>query len=180
MNERYLIAAALWIGWSLPFIPRAAAPREKAVIKAPSARWGMILEGVAGGLVSGIPADTVAAWRIVAAILMGLVAIVTVTFALRHLDKQWRFDAGLNADHALIRTGPYAVVRHPIYAGMFAMVLATGLLISRWPALAAGVVIFVIGTEIRVRVEDRLLQSRFGEEFEAYAGRVVAYVPYVR
>jgi protein-S-isoprenylcysteine O-methyltransferase Ste14 len=180
MLTRYFIAFVFWLAWLLPFIRKAARPREQAVVKDPSARWGMILEGVASGIVWSIPSDTVPAWRILVAVFMAAVGILTITLALRHLDKHWRFDAALNANHALIRTGPYAVVRHPIYAAMFAMILATGLLLAPWPVLLAGTVIFIVGTEIRVHAEDRLLRSRFGEEFDSYSTRVPAYVPFIR
>jgi protein-S-isoprenylcysteine O-methyltransferase Ste14 len=40
--------------------------------------------------------------------------------------------------------------------------------------------IFVMGTEIRVRVEDELLAARFGEQFLAYRRSVPAYVPFLR
>jgi len=63
---------------------------------------------------------------------------------------------------------------------MFAMLLAAGLLLARWPMLIGGIVMFVVGTEIRVRAEEKLLRSHFGEEFEGYARRVSAYVPFIR
>jgi protein-S-isoprenylcysteine O-methyltransferase Ste14 len=53
-------------------------------------------------------------------------------------------------------------------------------MLSRWPAIVVAVLMFVIGTEIRVRSEDELLRSRFGAEFEAYAAGVRAYIPFVR
>jgi protein-S-isoprenylcysteine O-methyltransferase Ste14 len=180
MGTRYAIAVALWIGWMLPFIHKAAGTREKAVVKDSSARWGIILEGIAFGIMWGIPALEVPPWRIVIALLFGAIGILTTRHAVQHLDKQWRFDAALNANHKLVRSGPYAVVRHPIYAGMFAMLLAAGFLLARWQVLIGGVVIFVIGTEIRVRAEEKLLRARFGEEFEAYTRQVSAYVPLVR
>jgi len=180
MGMRYALAAALWVGWMLPFLHKLAGPKQKAVVKDPTARWGIILEGIAYGIVWGVPAFEVPLWRIALALLFGAVGILTTRLAVRHLDKQWRFDAALNTNHLLVRTGPYAVVRHPIYTGMFAMLLAGGFLLSQWPALIAGVIIFVIGTEIRVRAEEKLLRSRFGEDFESYSSSVSAYVPYVR
>jgi len=180
MGTRYALAAALWIGWMLPFIHKAAGPRAKAVTKDPTARWGIILEGVAYGILFGIPAAEVALWRIAAGLILGIIGIVTTRGAVRHLDKQWRLDAALNANHELVQTGPYALVRHPIYSGMFAMLLSAGLLLSRWPVIVAGILIFLVGTEIRVRAEEQLLRSRFGEAFDAYSRRVSAYVPFLR
>ncbi len=177
---RYAIAVALWVGWALPFLHKAVMPRPKAVAKDPSARWGIILEGVSYGIMWGIPADSVPLWRVVIGLLFGALGILTTRVAMQHLDKQWRFDAALSADHKLVQSGPYAIVRHPIYTGMFAMLLAGGFLITRWPVLIAGVTMFILGTEIRVRAEDTLLRSRFGEEFETYSRNVWAYVPFVR
>jgi protein-S-isoprenylcysteine O-methyltransferase Ste14 len=180
LQTRYLIAVALWVGWSLPFIHKAGVPRQRAVARDPTARWGIILEAVAFGVVWGTPAYEIPMWRVVIALLWGAAGIVTTRIAVLHLDKQWRFDAAINANHLLVQSGPYSVVRHPIYAGIFAMLLATGFLLARWPVLVIGVVLFLVGTEIRVRAEEKLLRSRFGEEFEAYARRVSAYVPFVR
>jgi protein-S-isoprenylcysteine O-methyltransferase Ste14 len=100
--------------------------------------------------------------------------------ATRALGEHWRMDAGLNADHELVRIGAYRVVRHPIYASMLCVFVATGLMITPWEWFFAAAVVFVIGAEIRVRVEDKLLVSRFGEQFRQYARETSAYVPFVR
>jgi protein-S-isoprenylcysteine O-methyltransferase Ste14 len=52
--------------------------------------------------------------------------------------------------------------------------------VSRWPLFLAAVVLFLVGTEIRVRIEERLLQSRFGDTFREYARTTPAYLPLVR
>jgi len=70
------------------------------------------------------------------------------------------------------------VVRNPIYTGMFGMLLATGLAISHWIGLLIAVIVFAIGTLVRVRSEEKLLREAFGEEFVAYAGKVPAVVPF--
>jgi len=180
MATRNLIAAGLWIVWLLPFALRSAGPRKKAVVKDTGARWGAILEGLACLITWKFTDPQAAIWRIVPGVVFGLAGVAAAWLGVSHLDKQWRFDAALNADHELVRRGPYAFVRHPIYAGLFAMLLSTGLLLARWEAVLAAIPIFLVGTEIRVRSEDRLLRSRFGTEFEAYSRRVSAYVPFIR
>jgi protein-S-isoprenylcysteine O-methyltransferase Ste14 len=60
---------------------------------------------------------------------------------------------------------------------MLGMLLATGLAISQWAALLVALIIFFIGTTIRVRSEEKLLREAFGEKFEAYARKVRAIVP---
>jgi len=100
--------------------------------------------------------------------------------ARRVLGKQWRIEAGLNADHELITSGPYRILRHPIYTSMLCTLLGTGVLITPWWLLLTSIAIFVAGTEIRVHVEDSLLGSHFGGRFQDYKQRVPAYIPFLR
>jgi protein-S-isoprenylcysteine O-methyltransferase Ste14 len=178
----YFILIALWIAWILPFVTRRRGGGQKASITVRNARWGMILQGIAFGIASihlpWQPPPSVI--RTVIAIAFGLVAVFFAWASTTFLGKQWRFDAALNPDHNLIQTGPYAIVRHPIYASMLLMVIATALLVSNWIVLAIALVFYFIGTEIRVRIEENLLVSRFGNDYEQYRRRVSAYLPGVR
>jgi protein-S-isoprenylcysteine O-methyltransferase Ste14 len=81
--------------------------------------------------------------------------------------------------HELVMRGPYGIVRNPIYLGMFGILVATGLAVSRWQALVTSVVLFLTGTELRIRSEEKLLRPAFGEKFEEYARRVPAFFPRV-
>ena len=107
-------------------------------------------------------------------------ATILVWSAVFRLGRQWRFDAALVPDHELVRTGVYGLVRHPIYTSFFCFFLATGLLVAPNWVLTIATVLFVIGTEIRVRVEDGLLASQFGAQFRDYKGKVPAYLPFVK
>ena len=120
-------------------------------------------------------------FEVATAIITMVLAIGSVWFisaAVRTLGKQWSLAARVLEGHNLITTGPYNVVRNPIYTGMFGMLLATGLAISHWIGLLTAVIVFAIGTLVRVRSEEKLLREAFGEKFVAYAGRVPAVVPF--
>jgi protein-S-isoprenylcysteine O-methyltransferase Ste14 len=118
--------------------------------------------------------------RILASMVAGLIAAALSWTSVKHLGKQFRVNAGLYEDHELVRTGPYGIVRHPIYSSLLAILLSTILLPTPWRWVAVSLVLFVVGTEIRVRTEDKLLASRFGPEFAEYRKKVPAYVPFVR
>jgi protein-S-isoprenylcysteine O-methyltransferase Ste14 len=60
------------------------------------------------------------------------------------------------------------------------MFLATGAAWTWWPLLVAASIPFLVGTEIRMQAEDRLLAERFKESFTAYRSRVRAYIPLIR
>ena len=62
---------------------------------------------------------------------------------------------------------------------MLCMLLGAGLLLARIPLLAVALVFFIAGTEVRIRIEDRLLAERFGAAFDEYRRRVDAYVPFL-
>lgn len=100
-----------------------------------------------------------------------------VNAAARRLGKQWSLAARIVEDHDLIQDGPYRFVRNPIYTGMFGMLVATGLTVSPWPPLLCASAIFLTGTYIRVRIEERLLQETFGPKFDAYKRKVPAVIP---
>lgn len=170
-----------WIAWSLAFIkPQKLAAGKEKVVRAPASRWGIFLVTLAFACVwtyirpVGFHKTTAAL-----ALSMVLAPLSTglVWGATRHLGKQWRYEAALSDDHELIQTGAYSRVRHPIYASMFGMLTATGAAYTWWPMWIAGTVFFLIGTEIRIAAEDRLLAERFGDVFLAYRSRVRAYFP---
>jgi len=54
------------------------------------------------------------------------------------------------------------------------------LILTSWLLLIAAILIFLVGTEIRVRIEDGLLALQFGEDFTAYKRKVPAYIPWLR
>ncbi|MFS8084040.1 MAG: methyltransferase, partial [Acidobacteriota bacterium] len=99
--------------------------------------------------------------------------------AIRTLGKQWSLAARVLEGHKLVTEGPYRIVRNPIYTAMFGMLLATGVAISHWSGLLIAIIVFAIGTVIRVHSEEKLLREAFGAEFEAYAQRVPAVVPFI-
>ena len=120
--------------------------------------------------------------EIALAVLTMALAIGSVWFvsaAVRTLGKQWSLAARVLEGHKLVTEGPYSVVRNPIYTGMFGMLLATGLAISHWIGLLIAIAVFAVGTAIRVHSEEKLLREAFGQEFENYARKVPAVVPFL-
>jgi protein-S-isoprenylcysteine O-methyltransferase Ste14 len=148
---------------------------------------GVALQGLSYALVWGVHREpftpifpgnellTIATSIIAIAAAVGSVWLILAS--VRTLGREWSLTARLVEGHKLATTGPYAYVRHPIYSGMLGMLLATGLAISRWEAILAAVVIFLTGTLIRVRSEERLLREAFGKIFDDYAHRVRTIIP---
>jgi protein-S-isoprenylcysteine O-methyltransferase Ste14 len=115
-----------------------------------------------------------------AAIAIGVGSVALAWYAVFHLGRQWRIQAVVTEDHELITSGPYAWVRHPIYLAFLGMVASWSMATCPWPVCAAACGLFVVGTEIRVAAEDRLLERAFPKEAPSWKRNVAAYLPWVR
>jgi len=178
-----------WFGWVGTFFFKkspAKAP-EKVAKKDPVSRVGIGLQMVGFALVFSLqrrplgPIVPMLPWMewVVAGVqvvIAGLSVWLSAS-AVRTLGKQWTYVARTIEGHELITEGPYHLVRNPIYLGMFGMMVAFGLSLTLWPALLGAIVIFLIGTFVRIRSEEKLLRATFGEQFEDYARRVPAFLP---
>jgi len=175
--------AALWIAWAYPYAFRAphVQKRESITVAGPT-RIGLALEtaSVVMALLPGAATPRTSPLALLAAFVAGIAGAVLAWTAVQHLGRQFRVHAGLYVDHELVSSGPYSIVRHPIYASVLALLVTTIILRTSWKMAVAALVVFVIGTEIRVKSEEKLLASRFGPKFFAYKKRVFAYVPFIR
>ena len=85
-----------------------------------------------------------------------------------HLGRYWSDKVVVQTGHQLIRTGPYAHLRHPIYSGVLLGVAGTALVVGEWRGVIAFLLLFTNYT-VKARKEDRILADHFGEEFFQYA-----------
>jgi protein-S-isoprenylcysteine O-methyltransferase Ste14 len=94
------------------------------------------------------------------------------------LGRNWSAEVAFKQDHELIQTGPYAIVRHPIYTGMLGMALGTAIDYGR----ASGFVVFAllcVGAWLKSRQEERLMADHFPDAYRHYKDRVHALIPFV-
>jgi len=177
----YALIAAGSVLWAAPF-PFFRKGRKGLSALDRRARWGVLLECLGYTLLwqGSFWTRSPAPWRTAVSILLFAAAGALSWTSARALGRQLRVDAALGAEHELICSGPYRLVRHPIYTSMLCVVLGTGLLISPWYLLAAALAIFLAGTEIRMRVEEDLLEARFGDRFRRYRRDVPRFIPFVK
>ena len=94
-----------------------------------------------------------------------------------HLGRLWSSAVTVKEAHRVIDTGPYALVRHPIYTGLLeaalASAVATGTAVS-----VAGFGLVALGIWLKARLEERLLGSALGPgAYRAYRRRVPMFLP---
>ena len=83
------------------------------------------------------------------------------------LGEYWSARVTLKEGHQLIRSGPYAYVRHPIYTGMLLGCIGAALVVGEWRGVVAVVLLFAAHSRKALR-EESLLTKEFGEEYLAY------------
>ncbi|HWD29713.1 MAG TPA: isoprenylcysteine carboxylmethyltransferase family protein [Rhizomicrobium sp.] len=97
-----------------------------------------------------------------------------------HLGVLWSGSVTRKEGHHVVDTGPYAIVRHPIYTGIIISALAT-MAVRGNIAAVAGVVLIVIAYWIKGRLEERFLRGELGAEaYDAYARKTAMLIPFVR
>jgi protein-S-isoprenylcysteine O-methyltransferase Ste14 len=108
-----------------------------------------------------------------------LLGLAIALWARIHLGNYWSDKVVLKDDHQLIRTGPYAYMRHPIYSGVLLGVLGTALIVNQWRGLLAFALLFGNYT-IKAKREERILASRFEKGFDEYQSGTGFLLPRLR
>jgi|SRR5579871_1544185 len=94
------------------------------------------------------------------------------------LGRNWSAAVTIKEDHRLIQTGPYAMMRHPIYSGFLLALLGTALAVGEVRCLV-GLVLAFAAWWTKSRLEEPFMERQFGAEYIAYKQRVKALIPLV-
>ena len=123
-----------------------------------------------------LPAGPLSFWTGAAITASGLLFSV---WARLHIGKNWSSDVTVKVDHELITTGPYALVRHPIYTGLLIGFLGSAVARGELRGILAFALV-VIALWIKLRLEETWMREHFGAAYAGYsAQRVKALVPYI-
>jgi protein-S-isoprenylcysteine O-methyltransferase Ste14 len=114
-------------------------------------------------------------WMGAAVTVAGLLFAV---LAREHLGRNWSHSVTIKQGHELITTGPYAVVRHPIYTGVLTGFLGMAIAVSQVRGFLAFVLVF-LALWIKLSIEEHWMRSQFGEAYATYAHQSAALVPYL-
>jgi protein-S-isoprenylcysteine O-methyltransferase Ste14 len=183
-----LLIPALWIAWTIYWY--AARKTDKAVQRRESviSRAAHIIPlGLAVALFALpdlwrgwlslriLPFGFVTYWVGVILLVAGLVFTVS---ARRHLGGNWSGTVTVKRNHELIRTGPYALVRHPIYTGLLLGFIGSAISLGEVRGVVA-VALVIVAFMLKIRLEERWMTENFGDAYHRYKKEVSGLIPFV-
>jgi len=184
--NRVIPAIVLWIIFSVYWTMESknSAKNKESESKASTAIHQVILNVAL--LLLFIPVPGLRGWFLPQRVhfLVAAGAIVQAAFFLlaawarRHLGRNWSTEVRIGEGHELVPTGPYRIMRHPIYTAMLGMFVGTAIASSQYHALL-GVAILVVAYLRKTRLEENILQKAFGGEWDSYRRETWRLVPLV-
>jgi len=178
----------LWCAWALYWCITALRTKTTVRRESSGSRLAYVVPGIAGGVLLGWPlrAGWLAArlWpRSLTAYWIGLALLCAglafAAWARRELGRNWSGAVTVKEGHELIRSGPYALVRHPIYTGLITALAGTAVTIGALHALL-GVAIVVSALLGKLRTEEVFMREAFPAEYPRYAAQVPALLPFTK
>jgi len=151
-GNRWVIAVFSVIGLLMAYLPAYTDRMEFWILDGDLARWTGVVLVAAGGFLRIRPVF------VLGPRFSGLVAI--------------------QPGHTLVTTGIYGVIRHPSYLGLLIMSFGWGLAFRSWVGVLLAVLLLP-PLIARIRAEERLLASQFGDEYDAYRARTWRLIPWV-
>jgi Putative protein-S-isoprenylcysteine methyltransferase len=118
-------------------------------------------------------------WAVVVGALVYASALWLFRRSHKELGRNWSITLEIREKHKLIRTGPYALVRHPMYTSFLLMAVGQAFLIANWAVAAAGLLGFAVLAILRIGKEERMMRDTFGDEYVAYIRQTKRIVPFI-
>lgn len=174
----------VWVGWLLSWIA-AAAWSQRTAARAGFAEGPSRVFQIAGALLLFAPsirfgpdwdATITEGWILLALVVAG---VAFAWWARLHLGALWSGSVQRKEGHRVVDTGPYALVRHPIYTGLLLSGLGTAIARGHLSTIV-GFALVVIGITMKARLEERFLSTDLGAEYAAYKARVPMLVPFTK
>ena len=179
------------VGWYIiryPFERRAKRVRVVTDRRSRSETAGLVLAlfglAILPGfyVATGIPewADHPASrWAVALGTIFFAAALWVFRRSHKELGRNWSITLEIREQHNLVCTGPYAVIRHPMYTSFMLMGLGQAFLLANWVAGLAGLVGFAILFFLRVDKEERMMLEIFGPQYRTYMERTKRLIPYL-
>ena len=150
------------------------APFSRALVALHMAGFAVMYFGIGNAVLPNRVPEWFFGQRVAGACLITLGAAFTAWALL--LFRSWRFRAQVEMGHQLATDGPFRFVRNPIYLGLNLLALGTAIW-APTSALWIAFALVVLGSDLRARAEELVLERAFGGSYDAYRSRTKRFIP---
>jgi protein-S-isoprenylcysteine O-methyltransferase Ste14 len=116
-------------------------------------------------------------WPVIAGLILIWIGFAVRIWSIVTLGRFFQLTVVVQADHKVVDRGPYRWLRHPSYLGIIVTNTGVGLAEGDWVSVA----VMLFGTLavflVRIRVEERALLGKLGDQYATYASRTARLVP---
>jgi protein-S-isoprenylcysteine O-methyltransferase Ste14 len=175
----------LWLGyWIVAARGSAATLRRESL----ASRFSHYVPIILGGVFLGVPNSLghslehpfhprTLLWSSIAAALVAI-GLGFSAWARAWLGRNWSAEVTVKEHHELVRSGPYALVRHPIYTGVLLALVGSALAVDRWRGVL-GLLLIAAGFIRKLMIEEEFMLAEFGDGYRQYRAEVPALIPFV-
>jgi protein-S-isoprenylcysteine O-methyltransferase Ste14 len=178
----------IWIGWVVSWVAaslwsgrteKRAATRETWIYRIVIFAGAILIAPWTAQVLGERPTWQVGYYGACGFVGVMLMGLALTWWARIHLGGLWSSAITRKEKHRLIETGPYALVRHPIYTGLIIALLATAA-IEATQVAPLGALLIALGLWVKARAEERFLSTELAPEtYESYRRRVPMLVPFL-
>jgi protein-S-isoprenylcysteine O-methyltransferase Ste14 len=118
-------------------------------------------------------------WELWLGSLITVIGLLFTVWARVHIGRNWSGMVTVKDNHELITSGPYGIVRHPIYTGLLIAFIGSAVVRDEIRGVMAVVLVFAALWR-KLRLEERWMHELFGDQYLAYCQRVPALVPFLK
>jgi protein-S-isoprenylcysteine O-methyltransferase Ste14 len=180
-----LVSAALWVAYNViitiglrkrPDAKSAESTKSRAVHEQLLTAGLLLLFAPIPGLTGQFLPDTLTTAAV--GLSIQLAAMLFYFWSRSYLGRLWSGRITIMQGHHLVETGPYRLLRHPLYTGVIGMFVGTAIVSGQYHALA-GVAMCIIAYARKIPMEETALRAEFGEAFDVYRQKRWAFIPWV-
>ena len=180
----YIAFAALWVGrlcyWWGSRLYEYAKGTSKKVEKSDHGLKDLLMIVALLFLITSFNGQLQEIYRCFIGFVIAAAGIMFAIWARRYLGSNWSGGAKLKKGQTLVKTGPYAIVRHPIYTGLSVGIIGTAIAVGKYQSIIS-IVCILLFSWMRITAEEKLLTERFGKEYDQYKKEVkFAFIPGLR
>jgi protein-S-isoprenylcysteine O-methyltransferase Ste14 len=183
------LVPALWLAWLIYWrvsatdvkaVQRRESPASRAAHIVPLVIAGILLymRDIPGGGVlfeRFLPRSYATYWSGTALVALGLAFSVWARIL---LGRNWSGTVTVKQEHELIRSGPYAHLRHPIYTGLLLALIGSAIVRGEWRGVLAVLIAFAALWR-KLGLEERWMTETFGDDYRRYRERTAALIPFI-